>query len=273
MKHLKKNTIKFISIIMLVLITVLAIFIVPQKAAQVNRCKINVIDNGFTQEEKNEDISIIQKIISNKDKELTFQVDLENYQYQTTQIALVIDNSYSMWSNNKLINSKESIVTLVNNIFDNIENVQMSLSTYDGNKIAMGTNKDDIINQINNINSYQGITTKTGITYAKETFTDDKINRFMILFTDGQEGISEEITQLKNEKINLLTAFYGNDSTIYNQYRLAGTVYAIQNITQENLNHANTQIEAKIKSKLVKEVNNINIENTFSSEIARQFYI
>lgn len=271
MKHLKKNTIKFISIIMLVLITVLAVFMVPQKAAQVNRCKINVVDNGSTQEERNEDISIIQKIISNKDKELTFQVDLENYQYQTTQIALVIDNSYSMWSEDKYTNSKDSIINLVNNIFNNIENVQMSLSTYDGNKVAMGTNKEEIISQINNINNYQGITSKTGLKLAKETFTNENVGKYIILFTDGQEKISDEILQIKEDKIGLLTAFYGNDKAISNQYKLAGTVYNIKDVTQENLNNTITAIEAKIKSKLIKEVQNINIENIFSNEIAQNF--
>ncbi len=271
MEHLKKNSIKFILIIMLVLIAVLAIFMVPQKAAQVNRCKISVVDNGFTQKVQNEDVSVMQKIINNTQKELTFQVELENYQYQTTQIALVIDNSYSMWSGDKLINSKDSIINLVNNIFNNIENVQMSLSTYDGNKVAMGTNKEEIISQINNINNYQGITSKTGLNFAKETFTNENVGKYMILFTDGQEKITDVISQIKEDKINLLTAFYGNDKTISNQYKLAGTVYNIEDVTQENLNNTITAIEAKIKSRMIKEVQNINIENIFSNEIAQNF--
>lgn len=244
----EKHISKLIAISMLVLIIILAIFTMPQNAAEVNRCKISVVDDGSAQKKQNEDVSVIQKIVASSDKELSFQVDFENYQYQTTQVALVLDNSYSMWSEDKLINSKNSIINLVNNIFSNIENVQMSLSTYDGTKIAMGTDKTAIINAINSITTYDGITEKTGLIYGKDTFTSDDVNKYMILFTDGEEKVSDVVTDVKNKQINLLTAFYGTDKTISNQYKIAGTVYNVQDITEQNLNTVITRnrIENKI---------------------------
>lgn len=231
----KKHFKKIFATIMLVSIVVLAIFTMPQNAAEINRCKINIVKSGSDQEKKNDDVKVLQQIVSSTDKELTVQVDFENYQYQTTQIAMVIDNSYSMWSEDKLINSKSKIVELVENIFTNIPNVELSLSAYDGTKIAMGTDKDTVISQINAITSYQGITTKTGITYAKNTFTKDDANKYIILFTDGEEKVKDVTTDLKNSNINLLTAFYGDDRSVYSQYQIAGTVFTVSSVTDEKL--------------------------------------
>lgn len=266
-----KNVSKLIAVGMLVLIFILAIFSMPQNAAQVNRCKISVVDDGSSQKKENAEVGVKQQIISSTDKEVTFQVDFENYQYKATEIALVLDNSYSMWSQDKLLNSKSSIVSMVETIFNDIENVQMSLSTYDGTKIAMGKDKDSIISQINNINTYEGITTKTGLTYGKSTFTDKDTDKYIIIYTDGEENISDVISEIKNNNIKLITAFYGNDRLISRQYALAGTVYEIANITQENINNANVQIKNNIKQSMTKQVNNVRIENIFSDEIQNNF--
>ena len=270
-KFSKRNLVKIITSAMLVAILALTIFAMPKKAAQVDTSKIIVKDDGSTKIIKNDDISVNQRIVDVNGKDMTFEVDFENYQYQTTQIALVLDNSFSMWSEDKLIKAKSGIINLVNNLYNNIDNVQMSLVTNDGIQVAMGNSREEIISQINNLTRYDGINTKTGLIEAQQVFSNDNINKYIILYTDGQENIQEVLDNIKSSDIKLLTVYFGKGDTITRQYSKVGTLYTITNITESSLASTNTKIESKIKARMIKEIQNVKLENIFSDEIKQNF--
>ena len=162
---------------------------------------------------------LIEKNLNNK--EVTIQLQVVNNEGSlkpTGELMLVLDNSNSM---NETVDDNEEVTrrdlifesakTLVSNLLDNNEDLQVgivSFSSYynasdlsdisqeatlaDANLVSnLSTNASELNSEIDNI-SANGPRTDldAGITLASEQFTENASNKYIIVLTDGVPNIS-----------------------------------------------------------------------------------
>ena len=233
------------------------------------RGALKIENDGTTQKIEDSSISVAQTIQKVSDKSITFKVEVENLQNQGTEVALVLDNSFSMWSQNKIENYKQKMIDAVNKIYEKIPDAYMSLSGYEGTIQAMTGNKDEIIEAINNVTEYTGINARTGLNYAKESFTGKAKNKHILVFTDTEETTeaSEAISQIQADTSLYMTAvIMGENATKQTEYKnsIRTKVYQIEDITTYDFATLNTNIANWVYSSVSKEINNVVIEGLFT---------
>lgn len=194
--------------------------------------------------------SYIERRVISKDlnnKEITFQLKVVNEEVAmkpTGEIMLVIDNSDSMTRPVLGDKTRESLViesakTLITNLLQDNEQLKIGAVSFsavapnaDGTSNKEGTpndakvisqltdDKDTLISAISNI-SYEGARTnlQAGVNLAKSCFdantvedTNNKVNRYVIILTDGVPNLSFDfdnyfsdtvIEKTKNELLSL----------------------------------------------------------------------
>ena len=136
-------------------------------------------------------------------KELNYEVELKNIMQENfeTQVAMVIDTSYSMGINDAQNTAKTKAKELASGILNNVKNSRISVSNNNNVKLNMTSTKTDVKNNINNINNQinalkdgEGSDSNIGLDNAYKTFTtplDSKntVNKYIIVFTDSTDEV------------------------------------------------------------------------------------
>ena len=260
------------------IILILISFVKETYSDTTTRGLLTLNDDGSTQAVENDDIVVKETITNLETKELTFKVEVENHQDQGTEVALVLDNSFSMWSQEKINAYKQIMISVVDRTYEKIPDVYMSLSCYNGTILAMTENKQDVVQAISNITNYSGIASTTGLNYAKNSFTGKAKNKHIIVFTDTEN--STEATTAINEvqadsTLYMTAVIMGENSTKQTEYKQKThtKVYMIEDTTTYDFDALNTNIVNWVYSSIEKEMNNSIINGFFTNSAKDLFYI
>lgn len=192
----------------------LLILIANISLASYDTVTMTVVEEPVCNIEFGENSNFEKKLVAkdmNK-KEVTIQLKVVNNEKSvkpTGEIMLVIDNSDSMLSEVSNTTREELVVnsakTLVNNLLKDNENLKIGVVSFSSNIDVSkeGTIEDASLvselsndatklnNSISNI-QYNGPRTDldAGITLAKQHFTTEKNNKYMIVLTDGVPNIA-----------------------------------------------------------------------------------
>ena len=269
---MKKKVISMFLMISIIIITLTQV----NYGATTTRGAVYVLNDGSNDKIENNSIRIVQTIQNTTEKSFILKVEVENLQEEATEVALVLDNSFSMWSQKKIETYKEKMVDLVNEIYEKIPDTYMSLSGYNGTIQAITGNKEEIIEAINNITQYEGINDRTGLNYAKDSFTGKAKNKHIVVFTDGEETeeAKQAIQEIQDDKTLYLTAtIIGENATKQTQYKVTTRtkVYAIEDSDYYNLGNLKTNITNWIYSTIDKEINNVVVNGKFTDELKSTF--
>ena len=90
---------------------------------------IRIKEDGTEQVIEDSSIKVHQTIKRVSDKKITFKMEVENLQYKSTEVAIMLDNSFSMWSESKITTYKAKLVDLVNAIYAKVPDAYMSVSS------------------------------------------------------------------------------------------------------------------------------------------------
>lgn len=291
----RKTFLKIIAIAISV-ITILGILVKGIYSANDNHYVIDVVNESATS--KNEEMQITEKIVKPANqqyfdsKELNYEVELKNIMQENfeTQVAMVIDTSYSMGINDAQNTAKTKAKELASGILNNVKNSRISVSNNNNVKLNMTSTKTDVKNNINNINNQinalkdgEGSDSNIGLDNAYKTFTtplDSKntVNKYIIVFTDSTDEVSEKMKQLmendKNLKIISILIDMTSTSYINNGVATAGEVYVLPSeVSAEEITNAKVLDFNLIYDELNRNIRNINVNNVFSNELLNYFDI
>lgn len=110
--------------------------------------------------------------------------------------------------------------------------------------------KEDIIQAINNITTYNGITATTALEYAKNSFTGKAKNKHIVVFTDTEENqkSADIIKEIQDDQNLYMTAvIIGENANKQTEYKATKNtkVYQIEDSSNYNfdqLNYSNFRI-------------------------------
>ena len=176
---------------------------------------------------------------------------------------------------------------LASGILNNVKNSRISVSNNNNVKLNMTSTKTDVKNNINNINNQinalkdgEGSDSNIGLDNAYKTFTtplDSKntVNKYIIVFTDSTDEVSEKMKQLmendKNLKIISILIDMTSTSYINNGVATAGEVYVLPSeVSAEEITNAKVLDFNLIYDELNRNIRNINVNNVFSNELLKQ---
>ena len=244
-------------------------------------------------ESKDNNLQVTEKIVKGAgaqyfdSKELNYEVELKNIgqaENVETQVAIVTDFSYSMETNdtNNVVRGKA--IDLANGIITNVKNSRVSISNNNALKLSMTTNTSAISSTINSLNYGEGNDSNQGLDNANSSFTTpavagNTINKYIVVFTDATDDVSEKMKQLTTDDPNLhiISILVDMTSTSYvvNDLAVCGEVYLL--LSGVSADDVNSNIEMldlqKIYDNMNKSTNNIEVTNEFSDEVQKYFSI
>ena len=183
-------------------------------SANNNHYVVDVIKDSAVS--KDDNLQITEKIVKGANeqyfdsKELNYEVELKNIMQSNTetQVAMVVDSSYSMGINDTENVAKNKAIELANVILSNVKNSRVSLSNNSSIKANMtntnnsvDSNKKAITDAINGLKNGDGNDSNQGLENAYNTFTTpinakNSVNKCIIVITDSTDEVSEKMKEL-----------------------------------------------------------------------------
>ncbi|MBQ9298238.1 MAG: VWA domain-containing protein [Clostridia bacterium] len=177
--------------------------------------------------------------------------------FSNVEIMLTIDVSRSM-TGRPLEQEKEALTKLINELTDKLPGINIGLvkfSTSSAVVVPSTNKKENIINNINNLDIEANTNITSGIRTSLEQYLkDDKIkNRVMVLITDGQETVTSTETVRRaietvvdKEDIKLVTLLTMESEDIFGteEYPTRGKIYLVNE--ENNLENAINDIKEEI---------------------------
>ena len=219
-------------------------------------------------------------------KKLNYKVEITNKKESNveTQVAMVVDSSYSMETNdvNNVVKSKA--IEVANGILQNVPNTRISISNNSSTKLGMTTNKANIASAINNLTTGDGNDSNIGLEKANATFTSatnskNNVHKVILVITDSTDDVADKMKSLTDadENLAIITILVDMTSTSYinDGVPVSGQVYLLQSeVASENITD-NVEIldMQKIYDQLNNAMNNITVNNIFSDEVNKYFNI
>ena len=241
----------FLILILIANISMASYSTVQMEVVEEPVCTIQISENSSFEKR------LIEKDLNNK--EVTIQLQVTNNETSTKptgELMLVLDNSDSMNEHIEANNDQsptrkdiifESAKTLVSNLLENNEDLQVGIVTFssnvdssqeatlaDANLISnLSTDVSALNSAIDNITANGPRTDlDAGITLASQQFTDSASNKYMIVLTDGVPNISlvtnnpyysdetitatkETLQNLDSQGIQITTMLTGIDDESY----------------------------------------------------------
>lgn len=257
-----------------------------------NHYVLDVVKENATS--KDDNLQVTEKILKGENeqyfdsKELDYEVELKNIsqpQNVETQVAIVIDSSYSMELNDANNVVKSKAIELAKGIRNNVKNSRISISNNSGVKLSMATYSDtQIKNAINSLvigeenDSNQGLNNANS-TFKSATNSANIVNKYIVVFTDATDDVTatmESIAQ-NNPDVKIISILLDmtSNSYIVDGTAVYGDVYlllseVIEDDVAEDIQLLDLQ---KIYDEMNRAVNNITVSNEFSDEILTYFDI
>ena len=277
--------------IALVVISVIATLIGINYATEDNHYVVDVIKENATAKDTN--MQVTEKIVKEKDaqyfnsKELNYELELKNIGQADNvenQIAILTDFSYSMETNDTNSVTKAKAIELANGILTNIKNSRVSVSTNSSVKTSMTTDTNTIASVINGSTYGDGNDSNTGLDKAYSTFTTatnykNTVNKYIMVFTDSTDDVSEKMQSLceADPNLHIISILVDMTSTSYivDNTAVCGDVYLLLSGIEEADVTSNVEILdlQKIYDAINKAVNEVVVTNQFSDEILTYFDI
>ena len=153
----KKNSSKKSKCLVILLIAIITIGILVGKIYSTNNNHYVVDVVKSEAPNNNENMQATERIVKEEgssyfdSKELNYELELKNINQidnYENQIAMVIDTSYSMESNDTNNVTKNKAIELANGILTNVKNSSVSISNNGGLKLGRTNNQEQITNTI-----------------------------------------------------------------------------------------------------------------------------
>lgn len=291
----RKESLKIVAAI-LIATTVIGILVKGIYSANDNHYVVDVVKENAVS--KDENLQITEKIVKDSrqqyfdSKELNYEVELKNIMQENveTQVAMVIDSSYSMGINDPENTARAKAKEIASGILKNVKNSRISISNNSGVKLNMTSINTNVTTNINNINSQidalkdgEGSDSNVGLDNACKTFTtpiDSKntVKKYIIVFTDSTDEVSDKMKNLmeNNSDLQIISILVDMTSTSYinNGVPTAGEVYVLPSgVSEEDITDASILDVNEIYDELNTTVENIQVSNVFSDEILTYFDI
>lgn len=248
-----------------------------------------------------ENLQITEKIVKEtgeqyfNSKELDYELELKNISQNNnaeTQVAIVVDTSYSMEINDINNVVKGKAIELASGILTNVNKSRVSISNNSSSKVNMtnyeteiNTNINTITTQINALVSGEGSDSNIGLDNAVNSFSTtpvtsgDTINKYIIVFTDSTDDVAAKMQEITTTdpsiKVISILVDMTSSSYISNDAPVCGDVYLLLSEVSEEDITDNVEILdlQKIYDEMNKTVKNITVTNEFSNEILTYFDI
>jgi len=218
-------------------------------------------------------------------KKLNYKVEITNKKESNveTQVAMVVDSSYSMETNdvNNVVKSKA--IEVANGILQNVPNTRISISNNSSTKLGMTTNKANIASAINNLTTGDGNDSNIGLEKANASFVNgvnsDNVHKVILVITDSTDDVADKMKSLTeaDENLAIITILVDMTSTSYinDGVPVSGQVYLLQSEVEKDDITENVEIldMQKIYDQLNNAMNNVTVNNIFSDEINKYFDI
>lgn len=288
---------KFVRIIAIltVVVAVIGILIKNIYSTTDNHYVLDVVKELATVNDDN--LQVTEKIVKDSNaqyhdsKKLNYEVELKNIaknENVETQVAIVVDTSYSMQVNDIDEVAKTKATELAANIMRNVTKSRVSISNNKNTKFGMtnyNDNQDVLINNylygtMNSLVYGEGNDCNTGLDNAVNSFTSaiksgDSIKKYIVVFTDSTDNVADKMTQI-DSNIEIISVLVDMTSTSYivNNQPVRGDVYLI-NKDDSNSQFANIETLdiTNLCNIIDKSATNIELTNVFSDEILNYFDI
>ncbi len=232
-----------------------------------NEYAIDIIEKE--KEKETEEAIIKQTIIEEEsnDKELTYQIEVRNKaEKNNDQIAILLDNSYSMGENADINDVRQVARNMANGLCNA---ASVSFSTNDGVWVSLRNNALGAVNgSINSVSFTSTKSLKDGINSAYNSFdlTDTTAIRTIIIITDSTDMVKEEYDHLKDENINIVTITAGITNNIIGTQE--SPTYGLMYMLDDLVSNADVAVDYIIKS-----LTNVHVTNTFTENVLEYFDI
>lgn len=311
----KRNTkiiISAIAVIMVILLLVGNIY-----SAKDNHYVIDVVKETATRHDNNLKVTeTIERETSGplkdgfKSTELNYKVEVENIAQAKdveTQVAMVIDTSYSMELNDTNNVVKETAKTLADKILrevprtrisisnnsttgynstnttnNTVQNPNMSNSYWDSTEYTANRWQGTINSYINNLKLGEGSDSNVGLDNAVNSFTTpingmQQVKKYIVVFTDSTDNVTEKMQEIKEKDptIEIITILVDLTSTSYiaNNEPVCGDVYLLLSGLEKAPDNVKELDMDEICDNMQKLTQDIVVSNIFSDEILNYFDI
>ena len=250
------------TIILTILTIVFAIGIVVN-AGNSEEYLIEIINDGSANKNVDSNTEITKKIIREEDSSLIYEASIKNTLQvtNTKEITLFIDTSKSIDINDPESSIKSKANELVDQLFSKVSGLQVSIVDSTGVKRTRDTNKNNVINTINQLANTYGNSVDESLEVAKTTFTNTSTSKLLIAFTDATDTM-KKVESLQTEGIGVITVLTNMTRESYEVEGVStiGDTYMIDEITSDSI------IESLNKS-----LKNIEVKDVFSDKILKYF--
>lgn len=235
-------------------------------------------------------------------REFDYEVKVENIAQNNnleTQVAIVLDTSYSMSVNDINNVVRSTARELAVDILNNVKNSRVSISNNKSTQVHMssGTSEQAINDAFaNNLITGDGNDSNVGLDNAVASFstTSSALNKYIIVLTDSTDDVSAKMQDIKanNPDVNVISILVDMTSNAYllNGTPVNGDVFVL---LSENTASSITNVPAnriidpnnrdattgkmrdleKLYNEMNKTIKDIKVTNEFSSEILKYFDI
>lgn len=223
-----------------------------------------VIDDGSSNLNGNDQTEITKKIIQDNSSNLIYEVNLKNKIQSTSakEVTILVDTSRSTGINDPAKNVIAKAANLAESLYDNVSGIKIAVADSTGIKLNLSTNKEAILNAINSLEVVDGDTVDESIVRAGTAFsTDSNSGKTMIIFTDATDTMGE-VKGIQDKGISVISILDNmtRQSFESNGVSTIGTTYMVDNINIDN-----------IISSLNKTLSNIVVTDEFADEITKYF--
>ncbi len=286
-----KKSLKIISVTFMV-IAIIAILVGKIYSTNDNHYVLDVVQETATNNDGK--LQITEKIVkeSGQDffnsKELDYEVELKNIakaDKEQTEVAIVVDTSYSIETNDVENKVKDTAAELAKGIVKNVKSSKVSISNNSAIKLNMAANNDtNIQNTINALKFGEGNDSNKGLDFGVQSFTKpgtpNTINKYMIVFTDATDHVADKMRNilLENQDVKIISVLVDMTSNSYIDAvgdNICGDVYLLLSELKED--NAPKDIPILDLEAIYDELNNtvsdVTVENIFSEEVQKYFDI
>lgn len=194
-------------------------------------------------------------------------------QENTVEVALLIDSSNNIESQEEFEGIKEISKKLVSELFASVKNLKMSLYNTNGEVKAMGSTKESIINSIDIMEKKGSISIDNSLLKVNQSFTELTNSKFLVVFTNGKDGTSRVVEEVANSSVYIVAGLTEKEESAAFGTPENPTTGAVKYINIDSVNLVVDEIMEKINTYLHNDINNITITENFDSKLVDNFDI
>ena len=207
MKFTTKNKTKF-AVAVLVLVLMLAIIGINVYANNSDEYAVEIKEDGTNNIAQDSNSSFTKKIVEDTTKSLTYEVQVKNLADSTRipEVAIVIDSSRSMSTNDLSDDAKTKAIQLVTELLNNSPRTKISISSNSGVKTAMSNSSlSTYTNSINGITYTDGESIATGIDHAVGSFSNADTEKYLVIFSDATDSVKDKLELINNNGVEIFS--------------------------------------------------------------------